>query len=148
MQLRQLALIGERYDRGYGHFTTRQNLQFNCRSCAISRIFLDLLADVGMHCIQTSGNCIRNVTADHFAVLPRPMRWKTPAPPPSSFASGHHSIRSFDFLPRKFKIAVTGAPEDRAAIRAHDIGSRCCATPIRARSAIRVLVGGGLDARR
>lgn len=142
-QLRQLALIGERYDRGYGHFTTRQNLQFNWPKLKDIPEILDLLADVGMHCIQTSGNCIRNVTADHFAGVaadevedPRPTaelirQWSTLHP-------------EFDYLPRKFKIAVTGAAEDRAAIRAHDIGIQILRHPETDKVGYRILVGGGL----
>ena len=120
-QLRQLATIARNYDKGYGHFTTRQNLQFNWPALKDVPDILDKLADVEMHCIQTSGNCIRNVTADHFAGVaadevadPRPYaeilrQWSSLHP-------------EFLFLPRKFKIAVTGAELDRAAIQFHDIG--------------------------
>ena len=120
-QMRQLAYIARTYDKGYGHFTTRQNLQFNWPQLKDVPDILDKLADVEMHCIQTSGNCIRNVTADHFAGVaadevadPRPYaeilrQWSSLHP-------------EFLFLPRKFKIAVTGAPVDRAAIQFHDIG--------------------------
>jgi sulfite reductase (NADPH) hemoprotein beta-component len=120
-QLRQLAFIARNYDKGYGHFTTRQNLQFNWPRLEDVPAILDKLAEVEMHCIQTSGNCIRNVTADHFAGVsadevadPRPYaeilrQWSSLHP-------------EFLFLPRKFKIAVTGAPFDRAAIQFHDIG--------------------------
>ena len=109
-QLRMLAFIARRYDKGYGHFTTRQNLQFNWPALADIPDILDDLASVEMHAIQTSGNCIRNVTADHFAGAaadeiedPRPYaeilrQWSTVHP-------------EFTFLPRKFKIAVTGARE-------------------------------------
>lgn len=142
-QLRQLALIGDRYDRGYGHFTTRQNLQFNWPKLRDIPDILDLLADVGMHCIQTSGNCIRNTTADHFAGVaadevedPRPTaelirQWSTMHP-------------EFDYLPRKFKIAVTGAARDRAAIRAHDIGIQVVRHPVSGEVGYRVFAGGGL----
>ncbi|MBY0363779.1 MAG: nitrite/sulfite reductase [Phreatobacter sp.] len=142
-QLRQLALIGERYDRGYGHFTTRQNLQFNWPKLRDIPDILDLLADVGMHCIQTSGNCIRNTTADHFSGAaadevedPRATaelirQWSTMHP-------------EFDYLPRKFKIAVTGAPRDRAAIRAHDIGIQVVRHPVSGEVGYRLFVGGGL----
>ncbi|MCA1953180.1 MAG: nitrite/sulfite reductase [Hyphomicrobiales bacterium] len=141
-QMRQLARIAETYDRGYGHFTTRQNLQFNWPKLRDIPDILELLADVGMHCIQTSGNCIRNVTADHFAGVaadeiedPRPVaelirQWSSLHP-------------EFDYLPRKFKIAVTGATHDRAAILAHDIGIaivRNAAGEI----GYRIIVGGGL----
>ncbi|MBA3517792.1 MAG: nitrite/sulfite reductase [Rhizobiales bacterium] len=120
-QMRQLAYIARTYDRGYGHFTTRQNLQFNWPRLEDVPDILAKLAEVEMHCIQTSGNCIRNVTADHFAGVsadevadPRPYaeilrQWSSLHP-------------EFLFLPRKFKIAVTGAPFDRAAIQFHDIG--------------------------
>jgi sulfite reductase (NADPH) hemoprotein beta-component len=120
-QVRMLAHIARRYDKGYGHFTTRQNLQFNWPQLKDVPDILADLASVEMHCIQTSGNCIRNVTADHFAGVaadevadPRPYaeilrQWSSLHP-------------EFLFLPRKFKIAVTGAPVDRAAIQFHDIG--------------------------
>src|SRR3954449_9542790 len=120
-QLRQLAVIARAYDRGYGHFTTRQNLQFHWPALKDIPDILAHLASVEMHAIQTSGNCIRNVTADHFAggaadevADPRPYaeilrQWSSLHP-------------EFIFLPRKFKIAVTGADRDRAAIQTHDIG--------------------------
>lgn len=141
-QLRQLARIGKTYDRGYGHFTTRQNLQFNWPKLRDIPDILDLLADVEMHAIQTSGNCIRNVTADQFAGVaadeiedPRPVaelirQWSTLHP-------------EFDYLPRKFKIAVTGAPHDRAAIAAHDIGLQIVKND-GGEIGYRLLVGGGL----
>lgn len=141
-QLRQLALIGERYDRGYGHFTTRQNLQFNWPKLRDIPDILDLLADVGMHAIQTSGNCIRNVTADQFAGVaadeiedPRPVaelirQWSSLHP-------------EFDYLPRKFKIAVTGATHDRAAILAHDVGLGIVKNAA-GEVGYRIIVGGGL----
>jgi sulfite reductase (NADPH) hemoprotein beta-component len=120
-QLRTLAAIARRYDRGYGHFTTRQNLQLNWPAVADVPEILAELATVQMHAIQTSGNCVRNVTADHLAGIareeiddPRPYceiirQWATLHP-------------EFTYLPRKFKIAVTGSPEDRAASEVHDIG--------------------------
>jgi len=120
-QLEKLAHIARRYDRGYGHFTTRQNLQFNWPRLTDIPDILEELAEVEMHAIQTSGNCIRNVTADHFAGAtaeevadPRPYaeiirQWSSLHP-------------EFSFLPRKFKVAVTAAPHDRAAIKVHDIG--------------------------
>ncbi|MEL6285451.1 MAG: nitrite/sulfite reductase, partial [Pseudomonadota bacterium] len=120
-QMRQLAHIARTYDRGYGHFTTRQNIQFNWVALKDIPDVLAELAAVEMHAIQTSGNCIRNTTSDHFAgaaadeiMDPRPWceiirQWSTFHP-------------EFAFLPRKFKIAVTGADHDRAAIRVHDIG--------------------------
>ncbi|TIR26455.1 MAG: nitrite/sulfite reductase [Mesorhizobium sp.] len=120
-QLRMLGHIARRYDKGYGHFTTRQNIQFNWPALSDIPAILADLASVEMHAIQTSGNCIRNVTADHFAGAaadevadPRPYaeilrQWSSVHP-------------EFSFLPRKFKIAVTGAERDRAAIQTHDIG--------------------------
>ena len=122
-QLQALADIADKYDRGYGHFTTRQNIQFNWIKLEEAPDILADLAVVEMHAIQTSGNVIRNVTADHFAGVilgeaddPRITceiirQWSTLHP-------------EFSFLPRKFKIAVTGSLEDRAAIRFHDIGIR------------------------
>ncbi|MCR9073499.1 MAG: nitrite/sulfite reductase [Alphaproteobacteria bacterium] len=122
-QMRKLAEIARRWDRGYGHFTTRQNIQFNWPKLEDVPDILDALADVEMHAIQTSGNCIRNVTADQFAgaaadeiedsrVWAEIIRqWSTLHP-------------EFSFLPRKFKIAVTGAETDRAAVKFHDIGLR------------------------
>jgi sulfite reductase (NADPH) hemoprotein beta-component len=120
-QMRMLAHIARKYDRGYGHFTTRQNIQYNWPKLSDTPDILKDLASVEMHAIQTSGNCIRNVTADHFAGAaadevadPRPYaeilrQWSSLHP-------------EFSFLPRKFKIAVTGAETDRAAIQVHDIG--------------------------
>ncbi|QEE43841.1 nitrite/sulfite reductase [Rhizobium sp. WL3] len=120
-QMRMLAEVARKYDRGYGHFTTRQNIQYNWPKLSDTPDILAELASVEMHAIQTSGNCIRNVTADHFAGAaadevadPRPYaeilrQWSSLHP-------------EFSFLPRKFKIAVTGAEKDRAAIQVHDIG--------------------------
>jgi len=120
-QLRKLADIARRYDRGLGHFTTRQNLQLNWPALADVPDILAELATVQMHAIQTSGNCVRNVTADHLAGIapdevddPRPYceivrQWATLHP-------------EFTYLPRKFKIAISGSPEDRAATEVHDIG--------------------------
>ncbi len=141
-QMRQLAMISDRWDKGYGHFTTRQNIQFNWPELRDVPEMLEALADVGMHAIQTSGNCVRNVTADHFAGAaadeiedPRPVaellrQWSTDHP-------------EFQFLPRKFKIAITGSPNDRAVTRAHDIGLRMVRDPSGA-PGFEVLVGGGL----
>jgi sulfite reductase (NADPH) hemoprotein beta-component len=141
-QMRQLAMIADRWDKGYGHFTTRQNIQFNWPALRDVPDMLDALADVGMHAIQTSGNTIRNVTADHFAGAaadeiedPRPIaellrQWSTDHP-------------EFQFLPRKFKIAVTGAPADRAVTRAHDIGLVTVRNDA-GEIGYQVIVGGGL----
>jgi len=140
-QLRTLAHIARRYDRGYGHFTTRQNIQFNWINLEETPDILAELATVEMHAIQTSGNCIRNVTADHFAGVaadeiedPRIYseiirQWSTFHP-------------EFSFLPRKFKIAVTGAPHDRAAVKVHDIGLRMHRNEA-GEAGFEVLVGGG-----
>ncbi len=142
VQLRTLAFIARKYDRGYGHFTTRQNLQFHWPALKDIPDILDHLAAVEMHAIQTSGNCIRNVTADHFAgaaadevVDPRPYaeilrQWSSLHP-------------EFIFLPRKFKIAVTGAPHDRAATQVHDIGLTA-KRDADGRLGFAVSVGGGL----
>ncbi|RPE71812.1 sulfite reductase (NADPH) hemoprotein beta-component [Pacificibacter maritimus] len=140
-QMDQLAMLAEKYDKGYGHFTTRQNIQYNWPKLPDVPAMLEALADVGMHAIQTSGNTIRNVTADHFAGAaadeefdPRPVaelirQWSTDHP-------------EFQFLPRKFKVAVTGAPNDRAVVRAHDIG-----LVLKEQNGVKgaeVIVGGGL----
>jgi sulfite reductase (NADPH) hemoprotein beta-component len=141
-QLRALAHIAQHFDRGYGHFTTRQNLQYNWIPLAQSADVMDALADVHMHGIQTSGNCIRNITSDCFAgvaadeiVDPRPYceilrQWSTLHP-------------EFAFLPRKFKIAVSGALEDRAAIAWHDIGLQLLKNNA-GEVGFKVLVGGGM----
>jgi sulfite reductase (NADPH) hemoprotein beta-component len=141
-QMRVLAEIAERWDKGYGHFTTRQNIQYNWVRLADVGDILDRLADVGMHAIQTSGNCIRNVTADHFAGAaadeiedPRPTaelirQWSTDHP-------------EFQFLPRKFKVAVTGSPNDRAVTKAHDIGLRMV-RDAKGAPGYEVIVGGGM----
>ncbi len=140
-QMRQLAYIADKWDKGYGHFTTRQNIQFNWPRLVDTPDILDALADVDMHAIQTSGNTIRNVTTDQFAGAaldevadPRPYaelirQWSTDHP-------------EFQFLPRKFKIAITGAVEDRAVIRAHDIGLQL--VEHEGRIAFKVFIGGGL----
>ena len=142
-QLRQLALIGERFDRGYGHFTTRTNLQFNWPKLRDVPEILGLLADVEMHCIQTSGNCIRNVTADHFAGIARD-EIEDPRPTAELIRQWSSQHPEFSYLPRKFKIAVTGAEQDRAVIKAHDIGLRIRRHPDTHESCYEVSVGGGL----
>jgi sulfite reductase (NADPH) hemoprotein beta-component len=141
-QMRQLAYIADTWDKGYGHFTTRQNIQFNWPKLPDVPAILSALADVEMHAIQTSGNCVRNVTADHFAGAaadeiadPRPYaellrQWSTDHP-------------EFQFLPRKFKIAVTGSPNDRAVTKAHDIGLRMVRNA-KGEPGFEVIVGGGL----
>ncbi|QEL21582.1 nitrite/sulfite reductase [Bosea sp. F3-2] len=142
-QLRQLALVGEKYDRGYGHFTTRQNLQFNWPKLRDIPAILGLLADVEMHCIQTSGNCIRNVTADHFAGVAQD-EIEDPRPTAELIRQWSSAHPEFSYLPRKFKIAVTGAEHDRAVIKAHDIGLRLRRHPDTHEISYEVSVGGGL----
>ena len=140
-QMDKLAFIAEKWDKGYGHFTTRQNIQYNWPELRDVPDMLDALAEVNLHAIQTSGNTIRNVTADHFAGAaadevadPRPVaelirQWSTDHP-------------EFQFLPRKFKVAVTGAAADRAVIKAHDIGLRIVERD--GEQGFEVIVGGGL----
>ena len=116
-QLRRLADIARRYDRGYGHFTTRQNLQFHWINLKDVPDVLSALAEVEMHAIQTSGNCIRNVSADHFAgaAADEVADPRVYAVILRQWSSLHPE---FTYLPRKFKIAVSAAPDDRAAIQA------------------------------
>jgi sulfite reductase (NADPH) hemoprotein beta-component len=142
-QLRQLALIGDRFDRGYGHFTTRQNIQFNWPKLKDVPDILDMLADVEMHAIQTSGNCIRNVTADHFAGVAQD-EVEDPRATAELIRQWSSLHPEFSFLPRKFKIAVTGALHDRAAVKAHDIGIRILRHPVSGETGYEVIVGGGL----
>jgi len=141
-QLRKLAEVARRFDRGYAHFTTRQNVQLNWPALPDVPDILAELATVQMHAIQTSGNCIRNITSDHFAgvsgdevVDPRPYcelvrQWATFHP-------------EFAYLPRKFKIAITGATSDRAAVLVHDIGLQAVRDDD-GEVGFRVIVGGGL----
>ncbi len=141
-KMRRLAEIAERWDKGYGHFTTRQNIQFNWPKLRDVPDILEALAEVEMHAIQTSGNCIRNVTADHFAGAaadeiedPRPTaelirQWSTDHP-------------EFAWLPRKFKVAITGSPHDRAVTKAHDIGLRMVRDED-GNPGYEVIIGGGL----
>ncbi len=141
-QMRKLAFIADKYDRGYAHFTTRQNVQYNWPKLEETADILQHLADVEMHGIQTSGNCIRNVTTDQWAGVaadeledPRPYaelmrQWSTVHP-------------EFCYLPRKFKIAITGAEEDRAAVLFHDIGLKLVKNDA-GEVGFEVMVGGGL----
>jgi sulfite reductase (NADPH) hemoprotein beta-component len=141
-QLRTLAKIARRYDRGYGHFTTRQNIQYNWPKLEAVPDILAELAEVEMHAIQTSGNCIRNTTTDHLAGVtaseledPRPWceiirQWSTFHP-------------EFTYLPRKFKIAVTGAAQDRAASLVHDVGVHIV-NGSNGQLGFEILAGGGL----
>jgi sulfite reductase (NADPH) hemoprotein beta-component len=140
-QMRMLAHIARKYDRDYGHFTTRQNIQYNWIKLEECADLLEELATVEMHAIQTSGNCIRNISSDQYAGAaadevadPRPWaellrQWSTFHP-------------EFSYLPRKFKIAVIASPEDRAAMRLHDIGLEL----VRQNGELgaRVFVGGGM----
>ncbi|MFC4215581.1 nitrite/sulfite reductase [Pseudophaeobacter arcticus] len=140
-QMRALALLAEKWDKGYGHFTTRQNIQYNWPKLNDIPDMLDALGEVGLHAIQTSGNTIRNTTADHFAGAaadeltdPRPYaelirQWSTDHP-------------EFQFLGRKFKIAITGSPNDRAVTKAHDVGLRMVERD--GEIGFEVIVGGGL----
>jgi sulfite reductase (NADPH) hemoprotein beta-component len=140
-QMRTLAYIADKWDKGYGHFTTRQNIQYNWIKLEDTADILQALADVEMHAIQTSGNCIRNVTTDHWAGAaadeiadPRPVgelirQWSSLHP-------------EFSYLPRKFKIAITGAPNDRAAVKVHDIGLRLHRNDA-GQNGWEVMVGGG-----
>jgi sulfite reductase (NADPH) hemoprotein beta-component len=141
-QLRRLGDIAAKYDKGYGHFTTRQNIQYNWPKLEDVPDILADLAEVEMHAIQTSGNCIRNVTSDQWAGVaadeiadPRPVcelirQWSSLHP-------------EFCYLPRKFKIAVTGSPNDRAAVKVHDIGLRMHLND-KGEPGYEVIVGGGL----
>jgi sulfite reductase (NADPH) hemoprotein beta-component len=142
-QMRQLALIGDRFDKGYGHFTTRQNLQFNWPKLRDVPAILDLLADVEMHAIQTSGNCIRNVTADHFAGVAAD-EIEDPRPVAELIRQWSSAHPEFSYLPRKFKVAVSGAAEDRAVTLAHDIGIRIVRHDETGEIGYRIIVGGGM----
>ena len=140
-QMHRLADIADKYDKGYGHFTTRQNIQYNWPQLEEVPDLLEELAEVEMHAIQTSGNCIRNTTADQWAGVaadeiadPRPVcelirQWSSLHP-------------EFTYLPRKFKIAVTGSPNDRAAVKVHDIGLRMHLNDA-GEPGYEVIVGGG-----
>ncbi len=141
-QLTRLAAITRRYDRGYGHFTTRQNLQLNWPRLADVPDILAELAGVQMHAIQTSGNCVRNVTADHLAGI-NPEEVDDPRPYCEIIRQWATLHPEFTYLPRKFKIAVTGAQEDRAASEVHDIGLHLKRDAGGALG-FAVLVGGGL----
>ena len=141
-QMRQLAMIAQTYDKGYGHFTTRQNIQFNWPKLPDVPAILGALADVEMHAIQTSGNCVRNVTADHFAGAAAD-EIEDPRPYAELLRQWSMDHPEFQFLPRKFKIAITGSPHDRAVTRAHDIGLRMVRNAA-GEPGFEVIVGGGL----
>src|SRR4249919_2264874 len=141
-QMRTLAHVARRYDRNYGHFTTRQNIQFNWIKLAELPDAMDDLARAGLHGMQTSGNCVRNITTDQWAgVAPGeiedPRLW-------AELLRQHLTLHpEFSFLPRKFKIAVTAAAHDRAAVRVHDIGLRLYKND-EGELGFEVMVGGGL----
>ena len=141
-QMRCLADIAERWDKGYGHFTTRQNIQYNWMKLSDVGDVLDALAAVDMHAIQTSGNCIRNVTADHFAGAARD-EIEDPRPTAELLRQWSTAHPEFAFLPRKFKIAISGAEQDRAVIAFHDIGLQIVKNENNEHG-YRVLIGGGL----
>ena len=142
-QVRRLAHIARTYDRGYGHLTTRQNIQYNWPRLTDVPAILDALAEVEMHAVQTSGNCVRNITADHFAGIARD-ELEDPRPYCEILRQWSTFHPEFASLPRKFKIAMTGAPgEDRAAVRFHDIGLRIVESADGERG-FEVIVGGGL----
>jgi sulfite reductase (NADPH) hemoprotein beta-component len=140
-QMRALANIADQFDRGYGHFTTRQNIQFNWPKLVDVPDLLDALADVEMHAIQTSGNCIRNITSDPLAGVAAD-EIEDPRPTAELLRQWSSLHPEFSYLPRKFKIAVTGSSNDRAAVYFHDVGLRI----VRAESGTvgyQVIVGGG-----
>jgi sulfite reductase (NADPH) hemoprotein beta-component len=141
-QLRALAKIARDYDRRYGHFTTRQNIQFNWPKLAQVPDILEELAEVEMHAIQTSGNCIRNVTSDHLAGV-TPDELEDPRPWCEIIRQWSTFHPEFTYLPRKFKIAVTGAPQDRAASLVHDVGVHIVRGP-NGELGFEILAGGGL----
>ncbi|HEX7114353.1 MAG TPA: nitrite/sulfite reductase [Steroidobacter sp.] len=141
-QLRMLARISREYDRGYGHFTTRQNFQLNWPKLETVPDILEHLATVQMHAIQTSGNCVRNVTADHFAGV-APDELEDPRPWCEYIRQWAALHPEFSYLPRKFKIAVTGSPQDRAASKVHDVGLHLVRNQD-GEIGFEVLVGGGL----
>ncbi len=141
-QLRKLAHVARVYDKGYGHFTTRQNIQYNWPALIDVPDILNDLADAGMHAIQTSGNCIRNITSDPFAgatadEIDDPRVWSEVI---RQWSTLHPE---FSFLPRKFKIAVTASANDRTAARVHDIGLRLHRNE-KGERGFEVIVGGGL----
>jgi sulfite reductase (NADPH) hemoprotein beta-component len=141
-QLRMLGAIARRYDRGYGHLTTRQNIQYNWPKLEEVPDILADLATVEMHAIQTSGNCIRNTTSDHLAGV-TPEELEDPRPWCEIIRQWSTFHPEFTYLPRKFKIAVTGAPQDRAASMVHDVGVHI----VRAASGelgFEIIAGGGL----
>ncbi len=141
-QVRMLARIAREYDKGYGHISTRQNIQYNWPKLEEVPDILALLASVQMHAIQTSGNCVRNVTADHLAGV-APEELEDPRPWCEMIRQWATLHPEFAYLPRKFKIAVTGSPQDRAASKVHDVGLHMTRNE-QGEIGFEVLVGGGL----
>jgi sulfite reductase (NADPH) hemoprotein beta-component len=141
VQLRKLAQIARVYDKGFGHFTTRQNLQFNWIKLQDVPDALAQLAEVEMHCIQSSGNCIRNITSDQYAGRARD-EIEDPRVYCEIIRQWYTLHPEFSYLPRKFKIAVTGSPNDRAAVAVHDIGLRMHLNEL-GEPGFEVVVGGG-----
>jgi sulfite reductase (NADPH) hemoprotein beta-component len=142
IQLRKLGSIARRYDRGYGHFTTRQNIQYNWPKLEQVPDILAELAEVEMHAIQTSGNCIRNTTSDHLAGV-TPNELEDPRPWCEIIRQWSTFHPEFTYLPRKFKIAVTGAAQDRAASLVHDVGVHIVQAAD-GELGFEILAGGGL----
>ena len=140
-QMQQLAYIADKFDRGFGHFTTRQNIQYNWPKLAEAPDILEALAEVEMHAIQTSGNCIRNVTSDPLAGAAAD-EIADPRPTAEMLRQWSSLHPEFAYLPRKFKVAVTGSPNDRTAARFHDIGLRMVRDEA-GEAGYEVLVGGG-----
>jgi sulfite reductase (NADPH) hemoprotein beta-component len=141
-QMRQLAMIADKYDRGYGHMTTRQNIQFNWPDLVDVPDILDDLADVEMHAIQTSGNCIRNVTSDPWAGAAAD-EVEDPRATAELLRQWSSLHPEFTYLPRKFKIAVIASEKDRAVIKAHDIGIQIVKSDLD-QIGYKIFVGGGL----
>ena len=141
-QVRKLAYVAKHFDKGYCHFTTRQNIQFNWPALEEVPDILAELATVQMHAIQTSGNCIRNVTSDEFAGI-APDEIEDPRPWCELIRQWSTFHPEFAFLPCKFKIAVSGSEQDRAAIQVHDIGVQIVKNES-GETGFQVLVGGGL----
>ncbi len=140
-QMRKLAYIARRFDKNFGHFTTRQNIQYNWPALKDIPEILDELASVEMHALQTSGNCIRNVTADHFAGAAAD-EIEDPRPYAEILRQWSSIHPEFTYLPRKFKLSLTGSPNDRAAVQVHDIGYQIVRNEM-GETGFAVYVGGG-----
>lgn len=141
-QMQQLALIADKWDKGYGHFTTRQNIQFNWPKLKDVPDILHSLSEVDMHAIQTSGNCIRNVTSDHFAGSAKD-EIEDPRPSGELLRQYSSDHPEFQFLPRKFKIGITGSNNDRALVKSNDIGIQIVKNQ-QGEIGYKIYVGGGL----